>query len=133
MANYIALIHKDPTSDFGVSFPDFPGCVTAGPTLDEARSMAQEALGFHIEGMLEDGDALPEPSSLEAVMAEAENRDAVAFMIDLPDRPAPTVRVNITVSAKDLEAIDTYAEAHGFTRSGFLVQAAKDRIKRRSA
>jgi predicted RNase H-like HicB family nuclease len=133
MASYIALIHKDPTSDFGVSFPDFPGCITAGSTLDEARSMAQEALGFHIEGMLEDGDALPEPSSLEAIMAEAENRDAVAFLVDLPERPVPTVRVNITVSAVDLDAIDIYAEAHGFTRSGFLVQAAKERIKRRPA
>ncbi|MBL0942631.1 MAG: type II toxin-antitoxin system HicB family antitoxin, partial [Alphaproteobacteria bacterium] len=35
--NYIALIHKDKNSDFGVSFPDFPGCITAGKTLDEAR------------------------------------------------------------------------------------------------
>jgi predicted RNase H-like HicB family nuclease len=46
MAEYIALIHKDPDSDFGVSFPDFPGCVTADATLEEARALAAEALAL---------------------------------------------------------------------------------------
>ena len=45
---YIAYLHKDRKSDFGVSFPDFPGCVTAGNTLDEARRLAPEALALHI-------------------------------------------------------------------------------------
>jgi predicted RNase H-like HicB family nuclease len=44
MRYYIAVIHKDADSDFGVSFPDLPGCITAGRTLDEARVMAAEAL-----------------------------------------------------------------------------------------
>jgi predicted RNase H-like HicB family nuclease len=44
MCQFIALIHKDADSDYGVSFPDLPGCVTAGATLDEARDMAAEAL-----------------------------------------------------------------------------------------
>ena len=57
MPHYVALIHKDADSDFGVSFPDFPGLATAGHTLDEARAMAEEALAFHVEGMVEDGDA----------------------------------------------------------------------------
>ena len=39
MRYYIALLHKDPKSDYGVSFPDLPGCITAGRTLDEARAM----------------------------------------------------------------------------------------------
>ena len=38
MRNYIAILHKDKDSDYGVSFPDFPGCITAGSTLDEATS-----------------------------------------------------------------------------------------------
>ena len=38
MASYIAVIHKDPDSDFGVSFPDFPGCITAGATIDEVKN-----------------------------------------------------------------------------------------------
>jgi predicted RNase H-like HicB family nuclease len=50
---YIALIHKEADSDYGASFPDLPGCVTAGATIDEVLSMAKEALALHIEGMLE--------------------------------------------------------------------------------
>lgn len=79
MPQYIALLRKDPESDFGVDFPDFPGCVSAGRTLDEARQMAQEALDLHVEGMIEDGEPLPEPSSLESVMEDPTNREAVAF------------------------------------------------------
>ena len=47
--------------DYGVSFPDFPGVVTAG-NLDDARAMAEEALAFHIEGLVADGQPVPEPS-----------------------------------------------------------------------
>lgn len=65
MKIYMAYIHKDPDSDYGVSFEDFPGCITAGSTLDEALLMAQEALAMHIGGMLEDGDPIPEPSRAE--------------------------------------------------------------------
>jgi predicted RNase H-like HicB family nuclease len=82
MPAYIGLIHKDASSDYGVSFPDLPGCITAGGTLDEARAMATEALAFHLEGLVEDGELIPEPSSLEIVMAEAINRDAVAILVD---------------------------------------------------
>ncbi|HYF07228.1 MAG TPA: type II toxin-antitoxin system HicB family antitoxin [Acetobacteraceae bacterium] len=94
MTDAIALIHKDADSDFGVSFPDFPGCVTAGRTLEEARVMAAEALALHIEGMIEDGEPMPASSSLDAVMAERENRDAVAFMVPLPERSSRVVRVD---------------------------------------
>jgi predicted RNase H-like HicB family nuclease len=129
MRSYIALIHKDPHSEFGVSFPDFPGCISAGATLDEARTNAEEALAFHVEGMAEDGDAIPEPSSLEQIMADPENRDAVAVLIALREQAARTVRVNITLPEATLAEIDRYAEAHGFTRSGFLAQAAKRAIE----
>ncbi len=79
MRNYIGLIHKDADSDYGVSFPDFPGLVTAGTDLDDARAMAEEALSLHIEGLAEDGEAIPEPSTLEAVVADAETRTVLQF------------------------------------------------------
>jgi predicted RNase H-like HicB family nuclease len=62
MPQYVGLIHRDPDSDFGISFPDFLGVITAGTDLDDARRMAEEALAFHVEGMVEDGEAIPEPS-----------------------------------------------------------------------
>jgi predicted RNase H-like HicB family nuclease len=70
MSSYIALLRKDPTSDYGVEFPDFPGCVTAGTDLEDARRMAAEALSLHVEGIVEDDEPLPEPSSLDAVMKD---------------------------------------------------------------
>jgi predicted RNase H-like HicB family nuclease len=128
MTQYIALIHKDEGSDFGISFPDLPGVISAGSTLDEARQMAAEALALHLEGMAADGEAVPAPSSLEDIMAIAENRKAVAVLVDAPATEVKTVRVNITLPADTLDAIDRYAETHGFTRSGFLAQAAKKAI-----
>jgi predicted RNase H-like HicB family nuclease len=125
MRHYIALIRKEEGSDFGVSFPDLPGCATAGSTLDEARDFACEALAFHLEGIVKDGDPVPEPSSLEAIMADPENRDGVAVLVPAPAVLARTVRVNITLPADVLEAIDRHAEEQGFTRSGFLAQAAR--------
>lgn len=125
MGPYIALIHKDPGSDFGVSFPDLPGCVTAGATLDEARSLAVEALALHLNGLAEDGDPVPEPSSIEAIMTERENRDAVAFLVDVPKAVTKAVRINITLPSDVLDEIDRYAEAQGLSRSGFLARAAK--------
>lgn len=67
MTSYVALIHKDPDSEYGVSFPDLPGCVTAGATLDEAIAMAREALALHIEGLLEDCQDVPAPTPAEQI------------------------------------------------------------------
>ncbi len=124
MANYIALIHKQDDSDYGVSFPDFPGCVSAGASLDDARGMAEEALAFHIEGLVEDGDAVPEPSDLDTVMTDPINRDGVAILVPV-ELKSRSVRVNVTLPEDALRAIDSYAERHGYTRSGFLVSAAR--------
>lgn len=124
MRNYIGLIYKDVGSDFGVSFPDFPGVVTAGINLDDARRMAEEALCLHVEGMIEDGEAIPEPSSLEAIMNDPANKDAVAVLVPLKSQARKAVRLNITLPEDVLREIDSYAEAHGLTRSGFLAQAA---------
>jgi predicted RNase H-like HicB family nuclease len=125
MRQYIALIHKDADSDFGVSFPDLPGCITAGTSLDDARAMATEALAFHLEGLVADGEAVPEPSSLEEIMSDETNKDGVAVLIAAPIAEIKSVRVNVTIPADVLDEIDRYAEREGFTRSGFLAQAAK--------
>lgn len=85
MPYYYALLRKDPDSDYSVDFPDFPGCITAGRTLEEVRHMAEEALIFHIEGMIEDGDPLPAPRGLDFVMADPDNHDALPFPVPVPD------------------------------------------------
>lgn len=130
MANYIAIVHKEPKSDFGVSFPDFPGCITAGKNIDEAKDMAQEALTLHIQGMLEDGEKLPSPSRLEEIMDDPDYADAVAFLVvSVPDAKPRTVRVNVTVPEMTLKQIDAAAKKRGMSRSSFLVHAAQNAIQ----
>lgn len=126
--NYIGLIHKDASSDYGVSFPDFPGVVTAGKDLDDARAMAEEALTLHIDGLLEDGEAVPEASSLEEVMSDPDNKDGVAILVAVKTDAAKCVRVNVTLPEDVLAQIDKFAKERGLSRSGFLAQAAKKAI-----
>jgi predicted RNase H-like HicB family nuclease len=130
MANYIAVVHKEPNSDFGVSFPDFPGCITAGSTIDEVKDMAHDALTLHIKGMLEDGEKIPDPSKLEHIMADQEYSDAVAILVvTVSDAKPRSVRVNITVPKDILHQIDAIARKRGMSRSSFLVHAAQNAIK----
>ena len=120
---YIGYLHKEAGSDFGVSFPDFPGCITAGESLEDARRMAGEALGLHIQGMIEDGEPIPEPSTLDEVASDPDMHGAVAVLIT-PDMPERTVRFNITARQSQLEAIDRRAKKAGMNRSAFLVHSA---------
>ncbi len=128
---YIAYLHKDKGSDFGVSFPDFPGCVTAGRTLEEARTLAVEALTMHMAGMIEDGDALPEASTLDQLADDPAMQGAVAFLVSA-EPPEKTVRINITARESQIEAIDRLARARGMTRSAYMVQSSVRVIKRSS-
>ncbi len=129
MANYIAIVHKEANTDFGISFPDFPGCITAGHSVDEAKDAAQEALALHIQGMIEDGDKLPNPSKLEEIMADTDYADAVAYLVvAVPDAKPRTVRVNITVPEMTLKQIDVAAKKRGMSRSSFLVHLAQNAI-----
>jgi predicted RNase H-like HicB family nuclease len=121
MPSYIGLIRKDRDSDFGVDFPDFPGCISAGGSIEEARRMAQEALELHVSGLLEDGEGLPLPTSLDVIMADPDNSEAVAFLATVPEPAERSVRVNITLPERLLRRID----ARAANRSAFLARAAE--------
>ena len=137
--DYIAYLHKDRNSDFGVSFPDFPGCITAGKTLDEAHRLAAEALSFHITGMVEDGEPIPAPSSLDILAEDPAREGAVAFLVHVDPETDRTVRINITAREKQVEQIDRLADQAGLTRSAYMVHSAlrgqvrtkRDRVHRR--
>jgi predicted RNase H-like HicB family nuclease len=128
--NYIAFLHKDRKSDYGVSFPDFPGCVTAGKTLEEAHRNAIDALTLHIEGMREDGEPIPKPSTLDSLEKHATRHGAILFLVDIPANEE-TVRVNITARQSQIDTIDRLAESAGLTRSAYIVRSAMRQIERR--
>jgi predicted RNase H-like HicB family nuclease len=121
--NYIAYLHKDRKSDYGVSFPDFPGCVTAGRTLEEASRRAGEVLSFHIAGMVQDGEVIPEPSTLDDVRKDRALKGAMVFLVSTGDVDE-TIRINITARESQIKKIDRMANAAGMTRSAYLIQSA---------
>ena len=59
---YLVIIEEGPTS-FGAYVPDLPGCVAVGESRAEVSALIHAAIEFHIEGMKEDGLAVPRPSS----------------------------------------------------------------------
>jgi predicted RNase H-like HicB family nuclease len=130
MVNYIAVVHKEAGTDFGVSFPDFPGCITAGKNIDDAKDLAQEALLLHIQGMFEDGERMPDPSKLEEIMANEDYSNAVAYLvISVPKDKPRSVRVNISVPEMTLKQIDAAAKRCGMSRSSFLIRVAQNAIQ----
>jgi predicted RNase H-like HicB family nuclease len=126
VTTYIALMYKDSDSDYGVSFPDFPGCITAGKTLEDARHLAEEVLAFHIGGMRKGGESIPEPSTVDAVNADPENRGALLFLVEVPDPPGRSLRINVTLPEDLIAAIDRTSK----NRSRFLAEAARERLAR---
>ncbi len=73
MPHYIALIHKDADSCYGVSFPDVPGVFTAGDTIDEAIQKAAEVLTFAAKDWSDlDGKAFPAPRTIDQLRSDAE-------------------------------------------------------------
>jgi predicted RNase H-like HicB family nuclease len=122
MVSFIAYLRKEEGSDYGVEFPDVPGCVTAGHTLDEARAMAAEALAGHLALLEAEGEPVPVPSTMEDLKDDPSRGDAVLILVDLPSNILKAERVNVMIPRHLLGRIDA---ASGGNRSRFLVEAAE--------
>lgn len=72
---YLALVHKDEGTSYGVSFPDVPGCISAGDTFEEAVANAAEAPAGHFVVMRVDGDLIPSPRSFEDLQRDSDFRE----------------------------------------------------------
>jgi predicted RNase H-like HicB family nuclease len=65
MRRYLVVIEATP-SGFSAYSPDVPGCVATGRTRDEVERQMHDALEFHLDGLREDGQPIPEPSTSAA-------------------------------------------------------------------
>lgn len=125
---YPAILEPDGKGGYGVVFPDFPGCLTVGATAEEAARHALEALLLHVEGMIEDGLELPDPTAPDAPFPDwLERLDPsrcirLLLPVELAERP---VRVNIMIDQGLLARIDRIAELEGRSRSSLLAEAAR--------
>ena len=81
--NYPAIVDKESDSDFCVIFPDVPGCVSAGVSLESAIVNAREAIAGHIALMVQDGDALPTPTPLNRVTADQDETTVAVVSINV--------------------------------------------------
>lgn len=128
----IAIEPGDGTHAYGVVVPDLPGCFSAGDTLDEAIANAEEAMLLYLEDAVDAGHAPPPASTLESLRARAKRSgwSLAVVDVDMARLSTKSVRVNITLPDRLLDTIDTFAQKHGESRSGFLARAAIEALSR---
>jgi predicted RNase H-like HicB family nuclease len=121
----IAIEPGDATHAFGVVVPDLPGCYSAGDSLDEAITNAEEAVLLWIDQAMDEGRPIPTAGNVEQ---HRDNPDFAGWIwavvnVDI-SRMDKAQRINITLPARVLTAIDNAARREGETRSGMLARAA---------
>ncbi|MEO1746389.1 MAG: type II toxin-antitoxin system HicB family antitoxin [Pseudomonadota bacterium] len=126
---YLALVHKDTASAFGISFPDLLGCFSAADEQNAVLANAMEALELYAD----DIEALPVARDIEDLKQDdkiAVELASGAYLLAVPliRNTQKTERVNITLNKGLLSAIDAEAQRRKMTRSGFLAQAAEREI-----
>ncbi len=119
---YPAIIERG-EQGYGIYFPDLPGCVSAGRTVQEAALGAEEALNGHLAVSAEYGDAIPEPSDLDRVEPFAGSEEIGRILVR-GDRPGRAVRVQVSIDEGLLARIDRVAR----NRSRFLADAARAKL-----
>ncbi|PKR48176.1 type II toxin-antitoxin system HicB family antitoxin [Thalassospira povalilytica] len=115
---YWGLVHTDDDGGFGISFPDFPGCVSAADTMTELVELGTEALNFHIEGMHEDGEDIPVPSPVVEL-----DDGAVGIVAITATIPGKKRRINLTLDANLIDLIE--AKYGKRAVSSFLEEAGR--------
>lgn len=132
MTRYVALIDGEPGA-YGVTIPDLPGAAGMGDTIDEAITSAIEGARLWVETTIERGDPVPSARSLETLRNDPDVADALrdgAMLASVPliADTGRTVRINLSLDAGTVAAIDEAASVRGLTRSAFLVSAAREKI-----
>ena len=121
---YFPAIVEAGGEGFGVFFPDLPGCTSAGDTIENAARNAKDALRGHIAAMVRDGDPIPKQRPLDQIEHDPEVVEVARILVEV-DIPGRFVRPGITMEEGLLARIDDAARVQGYTRSGFLAEAAR--------
>jgi predicted RNase H-like HicB family nuclease len=120
---------------YGVVFPDLPGCVAMGKTIEEALANAADVLREWFDVSEEQGDTVPPPRPLEDLRGDPEVAAALAEGASLASVPliretGRPVKANLSIDSGVLAAIDAAAERHKLTRSGMVELMAKTTLPR---
>ncbi|WP_178128984.1 type II toxin-antitoxin system HicB family antitoxin [Pseudomonas sp. PB120] len=122
------VLHKDADSDYGVIVPDVPGCFSAGSTVSQAFENVKEALSLHYEGLVADGEPLPQVREIDVHLDNPDYADGIWGVVDFDITPyfGKSVRFNASLPEQLLERIDQTVrrDQRYSSRSGFLAAAA---------
>jgi predicted RNase H-like HicB family nuclease len=129
MQRFYTAIIEMAKDGFGVFFPDLPGCTSFGKTVAEAAANAYTAAQAHVAVSQEYGDAILEPRATDDIPAERGVKEKARLLIpvEMADEP---VRVNISLPATALEALDRTAKELSLSRSGAIAYLALERETR---
>lgn len=125
IAVYPAIVERA-RDGFSVFFPDLPGCVSAGSSIQQAALNAEEALSGHLLVSAQYGDEVSDPTPLDQLEIDPDIEE-IARILVRAERPGKSVRLNITLDEGLVAAIDRVAK----NRSGFLADAARHELANR--
>ncbi|MBV6631519.1 MAG: type II toxin-antitoxin system HicB family antitoxin [Alphaproteobacteria bacterium] len=116
---YAGVLSKDPDSEYSMYFPDLPGCVTAGRTIEEALFSAREALALHLQGLMELRRRPPRPTNLYDLARDPQHGEGLAVMIEpwpADDDNEPET-IELKLSARTIQALDNAGAVRHKTRA----------------
>lgn len=121
MARYPALIDGEQGA-YGVVFPDLPGIVAMGATVEDAMVNAEQALRDYVLEAERDGADIESPSAIESVVSPSGSALVSVPLIRLSGR---RVRANLTLDEGVAEFIDTESKRRHMTRTAFVELMAR--------
>jgi len=127
----VFIEYGNETTAYGMHIPDIPGAVTAGDTLEEAWSMAEEVCHIQLEELATAGETIPLPSPIEKYQDHPDYAGMSAALLDIDIAPylGKTEKVNVTLPAFLIKRMDEYVAKRGLkSRSAFLAEAALSRL-----
>jgi len=130
MKTYFAIGHKEADSAYGFWFPDVEGCFGAGDTYDAALKDAADALRLHVEFLRREGEAIPEPRSIDEINQDPAVResklDEGAFVMAIPliTPQKAKRRVSFNADAGIVTEVERQISKHGMTKTDWWVSAA---------
>ena len=124
---YPAVLERGEHGAVGAWFPDFPGCVAAARSQEEAMALASDALESAMRGCAEREERLPEPTPVQDIVAPA-GSDVIGIVAVGATPPDPSERVNVYLPKSLIERIDRLAAELGMNRSSFFGMAASQAL-----
>ena len=120
MRSYVfpGSVERVESGGYSLFFEDLPGCATGADDLASLAAMAREALELHLEGMIEDGTAIPDPTAPERLPSDPGAALVATILVEAT--PTPRGVVSFALPEATLKRVDEAAAFQGYTREQVL-------------